>query len=171
MGSVGSTPTFGKKARLCWAFFMGVAASPHSYILVDVPGGDMADNARQLQERRQYLASLQLMFTVALALGMLLAFQFAKRITEAQPLRAEFAQTKAEVLALEVERAALREELAFIQSDAYVEFWARGEAKMLRPGETLIFTLDAAPNLDVPAATAPNSSPRRQLHRSQYRCR
>ena len=120
----------------------------------------MADNARQLQERRQYLASLQLMFTVALALGMLLAFQFAKRIKEAQPLRAEFAQTKAEVLALEVERAALREELAFIQSDAYVEFWARGEAKMLRPGETLVFTLNATPNLDVPAATAPNSSPR-----------
>ena len=139
---------------------MGVAALLHSNILGDMLGGSMPDNVRQLQERRQYLASLQLMFTVALALGMLLAFQFTKRISEAKPLHAEFAQTSAELLALEAERTALREELAFIQSDAYIEFWARGEAKMLRPGETLVFTLGAAPNSDAPAATDTNPSPR-----------
>lgn len=90
------------------------------------------------QQRKQYLASLQLMFTIALTLGMLLAFQFAKRHADARPLHLEFERTKAEVSALEAEREILSEELAFIQTDAYVEIWARSEAKMLLPGETMI---------------------------------
>ncbi|MCY3935140.1 MAG: septum formation initiator family protein [Chloroflexi bacterium] len=89
-------------------------------------------------QRKQYLASLQLMFTIALTLGMLLAFQFAKRLSDSRPLLLEFEQTKAEVATLEAERDQLSEELAFIQTDAYVEIWARSEAKMLLPGETLV---------------------------------
>lgn len=108
----------------------------------------MTENANNLQERQQYLASLQLMFTVALALGMLLAFQFAKRISDARPLHAEFAQTSAEVIELEAERDRLRGELAFIQSDAYVEIWARSEARMLRPGETFVFTIKSEPEIE-----------------------
>ena len=113
------------------------------------------NEARQFQERRQYLASLQLMFTVALALGMLLAFQFARRITDSRPLHSEYRQTTAEVTALQVERDELREQLSFIQSDAYVEIWARGEAKMVREGETLVFTV---PETASAGATEPEAN-------------
>ncbi len=103
----------------------------------------MSENTRQQRERRQQLASLQLMFTIALTLGMLLAFQFASRITEAQPMRAEYARVSTEVATLELQREDLRQELTDIQSDAYVETWARSEAKMIRPGEVLVFLLNA----------------------------
>ena len=96
------------------------------------------------QQRKQYLASLQLMFTIALTLGMLLAFQFAKRLSDSRPLHLEYEQTKAEVLTLAAEREKLSQELAFIQTDAYVEIWARSEAKMLLPGETMIVPIHTA---------------------------
>ena len=99
------------------------------------------EKEQRLQQRKQYLASLQLMFTVALAMGMLLAFQFAKRIADSRPLHKEFEQTRAEVSKLEIERSELRDELAFIQSDDFVEIWARTEARMLLPGDIFVFTI------------------------------
>ena len=102
---------------------------------------DLMENEQHLQQRKQYLASLQLMFTVTLALGMLLAFQFAKRIADSRPLHKEYEQTRAEVNELEIERSQLRDELAFIQSDDFVEIWARTEARMLLPGDVFVFPI------------------------------
>ena len=99
------------------------------------------EKEQRLQQRKHYLASLQLMFTVALAMGMLLAFQFAKRIADSRPLHKEYEQTRAEVTKLEIERSELRDELAFIQSDDFVEIWARTEARMLLPGDIFVFTI------------------------------
>ena len=99
------------------------------------------EKEQRLQQRKHYLASLQLMFTVALAMGMLLAFQFAKRIVDSRPLHREYEQTRVEVTKLEIERSELRDELAFIQSDDFVEIWARAEARMLLPGDIFVFTI------------------------------
>ena len=99
------------------------------------------EKEQRLQQRKHYLASLQLMFTVALAMGMLLAFQFAKRIADSRPLYKEYEQTRAEVTKLEIERSELRDELAFIQSDDFVEIWARTEARMLLPGDIFVFMI------------------------------
>ena len=106
----------------------------------------MTESSRQTQERRQHLASLQLVFTVALALGMLLVFESAKRFSDALPLNAEFDATTHEVWALQEERDQLERELSYILSDAYVEIWARSEAKMVRPGENLVILLSSSLN-------------------------
>jgi cell division protein FtsB len=89
-------------------------------------------------DRGGQLTSVQIMFAVILAVGLLLAINFSTRIIEGQPLQAAYSQAQDEVEALREEQARLITQLDYVRSDAYVEIWARSEGKMVREGELLV---------------------------------
>lgn len=87
-------------------------------------------------ERR--LTSLQAMLAVALAFGLVLTLNFSGRIKLDHDLGRIHARFSAEIDALLEEQQDLIEELSYVKSDAYVEYWARDEGKMIRDGEILV---------------------------------
>ena len=91
------------------------------------------------------------LFVVLLAAGLLLALNLSGRIAAGQRIHADRQRMAQEVEALKATRAALQRELAWVQSDTFVEEWARGPGKMARQGERLVVPL--------PAGAAPTPTP------------
>ncbi len=85
------------------------------------------------------LTSIQLMLAVALTIGLILALNFSSRIKLDRDLGRIHDEFLREIEALLGDQQALTAELNYVKSDAYVEFWARDEGKMIRDGEILIF--------------------------------
>lgn len=88
--------------------------------------------------RGSQLTSVQIMFAVILAVGLLLAINFSTRILAGQPLQEAYNRAQAEVEALRAEQAELIAQLDYVRSDPYVEAWARSDGKMVREGEILV---------------------------------
>ena len=88
--------------------------------------------------RERPLTSIQIMFAVALAFGLVLTLNFSGRIKLDRDLGGIHARFAAEIESLLAEQQRLIEELSYVKSDAYVEYWARDEGKMIRDGEVLI---------------------------------
>ena len=84
------------------------------------------------------LTSVQAMLAVALAFGLVLTLNFSGRIKLDRDLGRIHARFTAEIDALLEEQQDLIEALSYVKSDAYVEYWARDEGKMIRDGEVLI---------------------------------
>ncbi len=84
------------------------------------------------------LTSIQLIFAVALTIGLILALNLSGRIKLDRDLGRIHAQFTTEIETLRREQQALIAQLSYVKSDAYVEFWARDEGKMIRQGEVLI---------------------------------
>lgn len=93
-------------------------------------------NERRILGRR--FSSIQILFTVILTLGLLLTLDFSSRIQLDRELQEIHAQMLAEIEVLQVEQQSLAAELEYVKSDAYVEYWARDDGKMIREGEILI---------------------------------
>ena len=92
-------------------------------------------------ERRflsQRFSSAQLLIAVILTLGLFLTINFSSRIQLDRELQGIHAQVLAEIADLQIEQRSLAEELKYVKSDAYVEYWARDDGKMIREGEILI---------------------------------
>ena len=90
------------------------------------------------RQRERPLTSIQILFAVALAFGLVLTLNFSGRIKLDRDLGRIHARFAAEIEALLEEQQRLIEELSYVKSDAYVEYWARDEGKMIREGEVLI---------------------------------
>lgn len=84
------------------------------------------------------LTSVQVMFAVTLALGLVLILNFSGRISLDRDLGRIHAQFEAEIADLQAEQQRLLAQLDHVKSDAYVEIWARDDGKMIRAGEVLI---------------------------------
>ena len=83
-------------------------------------------------------STVQILLAVILTVGLLLALNFSSRIQLDRELQAIHAQVLVEIEDLLDRQRALASELDYVKSDAYVEFWARDEGKMIREGEVLI---------------------------------
>lgn len=94
-------------------------------------GGDRYGDGKRL-------TSIQVMLAVALSIGLILTLNFSSRITLDRDLGRIHARFTAEIDALLDEQQGLVEQLSYVKSDAYVEYWARDEGKMIREGEVLI---------------------------------
>jgi len=81
------------------------------------------------------------MFAAILAIGLILAINFSTRIASSRLQREVYQNVENEVEQLKLERATLVAERDFVQSDAFVEQWARSDGKMARPGEILVVPL------------------------------
>lgn len=108
-------------------------------------------NREEQVSRGGQLTSVQIMFAVILAVGLLLGINFSTRILAGQPLQEAYNQAQAEVESLRAEQAALIAQLDYVRSDPYVEAWARSEGKMVREGEILV--------VPVPSGTMVESEP------------
>lgn len=94
------------------------------------------------------LSSVQLMFAVIIAVGMMLAINFSSRIRDSQEIFDAYNQIQLDIATLEQEEADLIAERDYAQSDAYVEEWARDRGKMIRPGERLIVPVPSSNNVE-----------------------
>ncbi len=97
---------------------------------------DNESSERRYVGRRFSIA--QILIAVILTLGLLLSLNFSSRIQLDRELQTIHAEVLAEIANLEIEKQALGEELKYVKSDAYVEYWARDDGKMIREGEVLI---------------------------------
>jgi cell division protein FtsB len=98
------------------------------------------ENPREARRPRQ-LSSTQLMFAVILAIALMLAVQFSARIADERNLNAIRDTVEDEIELLQREQAQLIEDLAYVQSDAYVEEWARSEGRMVRDNMVLVIPI------------------------------
>ena len=99
-------------------------------------------------------------FRIALGAGILLTvlivgglgWAFVQQVSLADELRGEVRQLEQAVATQEAKQRYLTATLTYVHTDAYVEEWAREEARMAKPGEVVIIPLveDGAPR---PAAT------------------
>ena len=81
-----------------------------------------------------------------------LAWGFAQQLALARQMRMEEVRLEQAVAAGQARHDDLVAQLAYVQSDEYVEHWARGEAKMARPGEVAVVVL--TDSSEEPAADA-----------------
>lgn len=114
-------------------------------------------NARQNRRPRQ-LSSTQVMFAVILAIALMLAVQFSARINDERNLNAIRDTVENEIELLRREQGELIEELDYVQSDAYVEEWARGEGRMVRDNMILVIPHPSARTIEAnqPQEIEPN---------------
>ena len=120
-------------------------------------GLNPAEQASVAERRggRRHLTSIQVVLAVALAFGLVLTLNFSSRIKLDRDLGRIHARFTAEIESLLEEQQALIEQLSYVKSEAYVEYWARDEGKMIREGEVLIL-----PKSSGAPATARHSSVR-----------
>jgi hypothetical protein len=83
------------------------------------------------------------MFAAIIAIGLILAINFSARITASRPLNEFHQSVENEIAELRQEQATLIAEKEYAESSAFVQQWARGDGKMIRPGEILVIPLSA----------------------------
>ena len=119
---------------------------------VGIRGGAEASGSRRPNGGHR-LTSIQLMLAVALTLGLVLALNFSSRIKLDRDLGRIHAEFVREIDGLLADQRKLLAELDYVKSDAYVEYWARDEGKMVRDGEVLILPQGVGVQDAVPAST------------------
>ena len=101
------------------------------------------------QDGRRF-STVQLLLAIIVAVGLLLSLNFSSRIQLDRELQVILNGVVAEIEALKTQQQQLIRELDHVKSDAYVEFWARDEGKMIRDGEILILPQGSGPIEAVP---------------------
>jgi cell division protein FtsB len=128
------------------------------YTLMAQPSRSSASNNRPSQRMvtpaprgTGQLSGVQVMFAVILAVGLLLAINFSSRIADGQELLNAYDNVSTEIQELKLEYATLSAQSTYVQSDQYVEEWARNRGKMIRSGQRLI--------IPVPVGAPPTATP------------
>ncbi len=98
---------------------------------------------------------------IVLALFVLipLAADFNARIVTVQQMRQEEAQLTRDLATEQARQAQLQQQLEYVRSDAYVENWARVEARMARPGEIAVVPVAPEPTYTPVALATPAPQP------------
>jgi cell division protein FtsB len=104
-------------------------------------------------------------FRIAMGAGILLVviivgglgWAFFQQLALAEELREETRQLKQAVATQQAHQAHLTATLTYVQTDTYVEEWARTEPGMVKPGEVLVIPV-AGSGSDAPAST-PTAQP------------
>ena len=92
---------------------------------------------------------------VAVAVAGLIAWGFAQQVALARQLKAEEARLEEAVATAQVRHGELVELSEYVQTDPYVEEWARGKVKMTKRGEVLTIP----PAVDEPAESVEEAPP------------
>lgn len=101
-------------------------------------------------------------FRIAVGAGILLVvfvvvglgWAFFQQLALADELRRETRQLEQAVATQRAHQAYLTATLTYVHTDAYVEKWARTEAKMAKPGEVLLIPIGGSEDAE-PASTPP----------------
>ena len=92
---------------------------------------------------RVRIATGAVILVVVLVVGAI-GWAFIEQLSLAQELQGEARKLEALVATREARRDQLTATLAYVQTDEYVEEWAREELKMARPGEVIVIPLVSA---------------------------
>jgi cell division protein FtsB len=106
-------------------------------------------------ERRRRFTATQLVIVFAITCALWLGLDFSRRVASAQRIEGQAQQLNQDLQRELARQATLEAQLAYSQSDAYVEDWARSEQKMVRPGERLVVPVIPTPAAPPPVAAAP----------------
>ena len=108
----------------------------------------------------------QLAVGVAAAISLMvvggLVWGFGQQMARARQMRAEEIRLEQAVADEQVYHDDLVARLKYVQSDAYVEQWARKDAKMARPGEVVVVVSnesDTEPAVDTSSSVDPEPQP------------
>ncbi len=104
--------------------------------------------------RPPLLNGTQVMFAVIVAIALMLAVNFSSRVTADRELRRVRDAVQNEIEQLRREQAELIDRLNFVQSDAFIEQWARSQGRMVREGEVLLVLF---PMMQADAQSAPEA--------------
>ena len=110
-----------------------------------------ADKQKQSNNLSHWLIALALIMLIPLLTG------FNGRLAIIRQMHQEELQLTQAMAEEQARRAELEELHAYVKSNAYVEYWARVEARMVRPGEVAVIPVaqEATPT-PVPPTPSPN---------------
>lgn len=100
-----------------------------------------------------------LIWGVLVSVVILLVSAFSRAWQTNQALQVELATLQPMLTDVIRHQTTLEAELAYVQSDAYVEQWSREHAGMARSGETLVIPITTTPAPTVTATPAPTIIP------------
>src|SRR5579859_5139073 len=107
--------------------------------------------AEQPAPRPRLFSNIQIAFSAILAISLLLAISFSGRIAAGHKVQEERDSLMGDIATLGSQATALKGEYDYVSSDAFIESWAHGEGKMVKPGEVLI--------VPVPGVVTPQPTP------------
>jgi cell division protein FtsB len=110
----------------------------------------------ELQSTRSRFAKGVGVAAVVLAAAFFLA-AFGSQIVIALQTRAEEKRLEAAVATEQARYDELADELEFTKSDAYVELWARTEARMAKPGEVVVVPTEEVESPDADRTPEPEA--------------
>lgn len=105
--------------------------------------------------RRRQLSSTQITFAAIVAIGLMLAINFSDRIEAERELEAIQDTVEQEIELLQREQRQLEQDLAYVNSDAYVADWARREGRMVQPNELLVVPIPDTSALELTPTPEP----------------
>jgi cell division protein FtsB len=103
-------------------------------------------------ERLKLKRASRVLWGVLGVLLFVLISAFTRAIKTNQSLRQELETLRPYVTAVMAEQATLKAELAYVQSDEYIEKWSRENASMVKGNEVLVVTLKT-PQTQAPILT------------------
>ena len=110
----------------------------------------------QLPKLNQNQVAVILISAVVLLIIGGLVWGFWQKITLDRQMRVEEIRLEQMVATEQARYEILQEELEYVQSDAYIEEWARVEARMVQPGEVLVVPPE---NMDLYIYGLPTATP------------
>jgi cell division protein FtsB len=97
----------------------------------------------RLSRRGLNISPIHVFVVLSAVAALSVIINFSNRIQAEKRISAEANQLRMEVTALAATEQALATDLAYVKSDAYVEYWAHTEGRMVRPGEVLVVPVPA----------------------------
>jgi cell division protein FtsB len=97
----------------------------------------------QLFKTNQRLAAIIAGVVILIIVGGL-AWGFGQQLMLAHQIQGEETQLEQEVATEQAKHDYLNEQLEYVQSDEYVEYWARTEARLTKLGEVAVVILTEA---------------------------
>jgi cell division protein FtsB len=108
-----------------------------------------------LKLNRSQLAAIVAIIAVLAAMG-IIVWGFAQQLALARQLYAEEKRLEQAVATEQAHHEELVARLEYVRSDEYVEYWARTEAHMAKPGEMTVVLVDDSEEPVTETAPAPS---------------
>ena len=112
-------------------------------------------------KKRPLISATQFAAIVVLTIVLFLVIDFGRRTTAGYYVSQTEKRLEAEIEALLDEQERLKERRDYVQTDAYVEKWAREQAHMVRPGDHRLIVLTPSASAGSrplqPAALSPDA--------------
>lgn len=114
---------------------------------------------KKIDDQGTRTSLLRFATVVVITSAALFALSFLQKAMESQQAEAQAAVLRQENQAIEAANAALKQRIADMKTDAYVERVAREELNLVRPGETSFVVVPVGPR-PTPVSSAPDAASR-----------